>query len=130
METNRDGLELIIMSNYVSQLSKIISDFSHSVMDSTGKKYNLEVRNFFFGGAACYVCDKIFLTLTKVGLGIKLSDADLKIIFELGGRELKYFEKGYVKKEYVILPENVISDASQLFDWIRTSIAFMGKKSA
>ena len=79
----------------------------------------------FFSVAAAYVNGQIFMTLTAVGLALKLSEDDRSTLFAQGAKPLKYFPKAPVKKEYALLPSQVIEDESALRDWISRSIAFV-----
>ena len=79
----------------------------------------------FFSGAAAYVNNQIFMTLTTVGLALKLPEIDRNTLFAQGAKPLKYFPKAPVKKEYALLPSRVIADECALRDWISRSIAFV-----
>ncbi len=79
----------------------------------------------FFSGAACYFDGTIFMSLTPVGLALKLSEDDRKTAFAKGAKPLKYFPKAPVKKDYAVLPSRLIKDDALLRDWISRSIAFV-----
>ena len=85
----------------------------------------------FFSGAAATVDGHIFMTLTPVGLALKLPEDDRSALFGQGTKSLRYFPKAPVKKEYVILPIQLIEgdgdDAGVLNDWISRSIEFVRK---
>ncbi len=81
----------------------------------------------FFGGAAAYVDGRIFMTLTTVGLALKLPEDDRNTLFEQGANPLQYFPKAPVKKDYVVLPSRLIDGNSALKDWISRSIDFVQK---
>jgi TfoX/Sxy family transcriptional regulator of competence genes len=78
----------------------------------------------FFSGAAAYVNGHIFMTLTTVGLAIKLPERDRNALLNKGAKQLKYFPKAPVKKEYVVLPKKHVDDQSALAAWISKSITF------
>ncbi len=78
----------------------------------------------FFSGAAAYIDAHIFMTLTPAGLALKLSDHDRAELTVLGAVPLRYFPKAPVKKDYVILPDSVVSDDAALARWARASISF------
>ena len=84
----------------------------------------IECRHFF-GGAAAYADGRIFMTWTKVGLALKLPEAARDILMGDGGTPLHYFPKGRVKKDYVVLPENMAADGGALAEWIVRSTAFV-----
>jgi TfoX/Sxy family transcriptional regulator of competence genes len=79
----------------------------------------------FFSGAAAYVDGRIFMTLTTVGLALKLPEDDRRTLFGHGAKPLQYFAKARVKKAYVLLPPQLIGDG--LSDWISRSIEFVRK---
>ncbi len=79
----------------------------------------------FFGGAAAYVDGHIFMTLTTIGLALKLPEEDRNTLFEQGAKPLQYFPKAPVKKDYAVLPSRLIDDNSALNDWISRSIEFV-----
>jgi TfoX/Sxy family transcriptional regulator of competence genes len=81
----------------------------------------------FFSGAAAYVDGQIFMTLTTVGLALKLSPGDRNTLFEQGATPLQYFPKAPVKKDYVLTPLHLIDDDAGLRDWISRSIEFVRK---
>jgi len=78
----------------------------------------------FFSGAAAYVDGHIFMTLTTVGLALKLSENDRNLLFEQGAKPLKYFPNAPVKKSYVLLPFQFIDDLPVLNGWVSRSIEF------
>ncbi len=79
----------------------------------------------FFGGAAAYIDDQIFMSLSPVGLALKLPEADCTKLFEKGGTDLRYFPKSPVKKGYVVLPSCLIEDSNVLIDWILRSMKYV-----
>ena len=79
----------------------------------------------FFGGAAAYVDGRIFMTLTTVGLALKLPEDDRNRLFDQGGTPLRYFPRAPVKKDYVLLPDQVVNDDGVLGEWISRSIEFV-----
>ncbi len=81
----------------------------------------------FFSGAAAYAGGKIFMTLTPKGLALKLAQEDREYLMAQGGQPLRYFPKAPVKKDYVIIPDRLASDADARARWIRASISFARK---
>jgi len=79
----------------------------------------------FFSGAAAYVEGRIFMSLSPVGLALKLPEHDLQALFGQGAKPLQYFPKAPVKKDYVVLPPHMVDDISVLSDWIGRGIAFV-----
>ena len=77
----------------------------------------------FFSGAALYANGKIFASLTPVGLAIKLPERSRSALLrERGGRPLRYFKGGPIKKEYVVLSRGTVSDREAVRDLLRAGI--------
>ena len=79
----------------------------------------------FFSGAAAYVNGRIFMTLTPVGLALKLPEDDRNEFFDQGGKPLRYFPKAPVKKDYAVLPSRLLDHNKVLSDWISRSVEFV-----
>ncbi|MCH8202946.1 MAG: TfoX/Sxy family protein [Proteobacteria bacterium] len=79
----------------------------------------------FFSGAAAYVDGHIFMTLTTVGLALKLPEDDRSTLFDQGAKSLQYFPQAPIKKDYAVLPSRLLDDHSRLSDWISRSIDFV-----
>ncbi len=79
----------------------------------------------FFSGAAAYIDGHIFMTLTPVGLALKLPEDDRGTLFDQGAKPLQYFPAAPVKKDYAVLPTQLIDDDGVLSDWISRSIEFV-----
>lgn len=79
----------------------------------------------FFSGAAAYVEGHIFMTLTLVGLALKLPEEDRATLLDQGAKPLRYFPNAPVKKDYVLLPVSLADDRGDLVDRIRRSIDFV-----
>jgi TfoX/Sxy family transcriptional regulator of competence genes len=78
----------------------------------------------FFSGAAAYANGRIFMTLTPVGLALKLPEPSRARLIAGGGSPLRYFPNGPLKKDYVVVPETLVTDEGALAPWIEESIAF------
>ena len=78
----------------------------------------------FFSGAAAYVDGQIFMSLTPVGLALKLPKDDCAAQLRQGAKPLQYFPNAPVKKDYIILPSKFMDDKN-LSDWISRSIEFV-----
>ncbi len=90
---------------------------------SLGPGCAIECRHFF-SGAAAYAGGRIFMSLTPAGLALKLPAEARQQLMEAGARSLRYFPKGPIKKEYVILPEKLARDDNALVPWIEESIRY------
>ena len=78
----------------------------------------------FFSGAAAYADGRIFMTLTTVGLALKLDASDRAALLDQGATLLRYFPSAPIKKDYVVLPESIRSDDVALAPWIDASVEF------
>ncbi len=108
-----------MVERYVRDLRSLLQPVTAA---ATGDEA-VEVRHFF-SGAAAYVDGRIFMTLTTVGLALKLpKDARAELI-DMGATRLQYFKKGPIKKDYVIVPDALMANRDELASWMRRSIAF------
>ena len=78
----------------------------------------------FFSGAAAYADGRIFMTLTPVGLALKLPEGARTALLDQGATPLQYFPKAPIKKDYVVLPDALVDDADALARWIAQSARF------
>ncbi len=78
----------------------------------------------FFSGAAAYANGRIFMTLTTVGLALKLPQDSRELLIGNGASPLRYFPKGPIKKDYVVVPKALANDEETLSSRIRESIRF------
>ncbi len=67
------------------------------------------------------------MTLTTVGLALKLPEDDRRTLFDQGAKPLQYFPNAPVKKDYVLLPIPLIDDRDFLNGWISRSIEYVRK---
>jgi len=88
------------------------------------RRPTLECKRFFSGGAV-YADGRIFMTLTTVGLALKLPEDARMTLLGDGGKPLRYFAKGHIKKEYVVVPEAVANRPSAVGPWIEQSILYV-----
>ena len=78
----------------------------------------------FFSGAAGYANGRIFISLTKVGLALKLPEETRAALIDRGAEALRYFPNGPIKKAYVCIPDKLADDQVALAAWIVESIRF------
>ena len=88
-----------------------------------GRSGAIECKHFF-GGAAGYVDGRIFVTLTKGGLALKLPEHRRAALAEKGARPLRYFPTAPIKKNYVVLPENVARNDDALRPLFAESVSY------
>ena len=104
---------------YLERLSALIEKAA------SGKIKNLECKHFF-SGAAVYAKGRICMSLTPVGFAIKLPEESRNILIKQeGAKPLRYFPKGPIKKDYVVLPKAVLNDMKALRNWMKVSIEYV-----
>ncbi len=81
----------------------------------------LEIKHFF-SGAAAYAQGRICITLTPVGLALKLPEAARGRLAKTGATPLRYFPKGPIKKDYVVVPRGFTDDRRKFKLWARKAI--------
>jgi TfoX/Sxy family transcriptional regulator of competence genes len=79
----------------------------------------------FFSGAAAYANGRICITLTPVGLALKLPEDARAEFMAAGATPLRYFPNGPIKKDYVVVPPALVADAEGLEHWARKSIDYV-----
>ncbi len=98
-----------------------------AILDASGpeleRSATIECKHFF-SGAAAYADGRIFMTLTTVGLALKLSASDRAALVDQGATFLRYFPRGPIKKDYVVLPDSIRNDDVALAPWIDASVEF------
>ena len=105
---------------YLEQLTSLMSKLTSGRF----KDVKLEGKHFF-SGAAVYANGKICMSLTPVGFAIKLPEKSRIILMkEKGAKYLRYFPKGPIKKDYVILPKAMLKDTKRLSHWVKVSIEY------
>ncbi len=66
------------------------------------------------------------MSLTPVGFALKLSKGDCIVLLkEKGAKPLRYFSKGHVKKNYIILPRKMRTDIKELRCWVKKSMDYV-----
>lgn len=79
----------------------------------------------FFSGAAAYAQGRICITLTTVGLALKLPEDGRAELTKEGATPLRYFANGPIKKDYVVVPPAFVDDPERLAIWARKSIDYV-----
>jgi len=106
---------------YLEQLSVLIE----KATSGQSKGVKLECKHFF-SGAAVYADGRICMSLTPVGFAIKLPEESRSVLLKVKGiKPLRYFPKGPVKKEYVVLPKTMLKDTKTLRRWVKKSIEYV-----
>ena len=114
-------------------MAKIFLDQLSRIIDRTtsGRVGSVRVEcKHFFSGAAVYASGRICASLTPVGFAIKLPKEARDIFLRRRGtKPLRYFAKGPVKKEYVVLPEAIVGDPNRLRSLLEISVAYVLRSS-
>ena len=77
-----------------------------------------------FGAVGGYVNGRIFISCGAFGVALKLPPETLEALLqEKGVKYLKYFQKGHIKKEYVVLPNRILNNKRQFKKLLDKSIA-------
>lgn len=110
---------------YLEQLSALMT----RATPGNVKGVSLEYKHFF-SGAAVYANGKICMSLTPVGFAIKLPEESRNTLFEqAGAKPLRYFPKGPIKKDYVVLPKDILDDTKTLQRWVKVSVEYAASLS-
>ncbi len=97
-----------------------------AALDLPGSDEVLLESRHFFSGAALYANGKICASLTPAGFGVKVPATVRDRLIEKGdGRELRYFPKAPIKKQYVALSESVVDDPEALRLLLQQCIAYV-----
>lgn len=109
------------MSPYREKLERLLE-----TQPRLASRYRVEFKKVF-GAVGGYVNGRIFVTCGKFGLALKLPPRTIEELLrkDLGVKFLKYFTKGYVKKDYVVLPGRTIADKDQFRKLVNKSIRFV-----
>ncbi len=104
---------------------EMLSELMKRAVPHGFESIKLEVKHFF-SGAAVYADGKICMTFTPAGFAIKLPEESRIILIEQrGANSLRYFPKGPIKKDYVVLPKPMLDDMEPLRHWVKTSIEYV-----
>ncbi|MDA1127265.1 MAG: hypothetical protein O2913_01020 [Chloroflexi bacterium] len=106
---------------YLERLEEIAGTTASDISGSV----NIECKHFF-GGAALYAEGRICISLTPVGLAVKLPEKTRDRL--LGNKEtvpLRYFPNGPVKKDYVLFPNVDAEGSTVLQGYLRESIEYV-----
>ncbi len=102
-----------------------IKDLISPLTDGKIKSVEFEFKHFF-SGAALYVNGKISMTLTPVGFALKLPEQIRNSLIKDGSaKTLRYFPKAPIKKEYLILLEEVMADKAALEELVEVCINYV-----
>ncbi len=105
---------------YLEKLSAFIEKSTAEISEDI----HLECKHFFSGGAL-YAEERICISLTPVGLALKLPETTKnKLLKNKKAIPLRYFEKGPIKKDYVLFPNGVGKGGKVLHKYVNESIKY------
>ena len=105
---------------YLEQLSALMKRATSGRFENV----TLECKHFF-SGAAVYANGRICMSLTPVGFAIKLPEGSRSALAKQEGiKPLRYFPKGPIKKNYVVLSRAMLKDMKTLRRWVKASIEY------
>lgn len=108
-------------TEYLNRLSTLLLQ----ARPQLAKTHGLEFKNCF-GAVAGYVHGRIFASCGKFGIALKLPRETIsRLLKDPGAKHLKYFTKGHVKKDYVVIPSGIIGDEVEVGKLIDESIRFV-----
>lgn len=105
---------------YLEQLVALIK------LATAGRFRNVRLEcKHFFSGAAVYANGRICMSLSPVGFAIKLPEESRNVLMRRRRtKPLRYFSKGPIKKDYVVVPRTMLDDMKTLRRWVQASIAY------
>ena len=81
-----------------------------------------------FGAVAAYVDGNIFATCGQFGVALKLPSITVEeLLKEQGGQLLKYSANGRVKKNYVVIPTQLLVDRENLGNLVGQSVQYVSR---
>ena len=102
-----------------------LSAFIEKATSDCSENIHLECKHFF-SGAALYAEERICISLTPVGLAIKLPEETKdKLLKNKNAVPLRYFPKGPIKKGYVLFPDGVEKGGKSLHKYVKESIEYI-----
>ncbi len=106
---------------YLDELSAFIENVTSDCFDNV----HLECKHFF-SGASLYADGRICVSLTPVGLALKLPEETKdKLLKNKKAVPLRYFPKGPIKKGYVLFPGSVAKGGKALHKYVKESIDYV-----
>ena len=84
-----------------------------------------------FGGIGAYANGRMFMSLSDVGLALKLGEEECAQLLKVrGAKPLQYEPNSPPSKSYVVVPDSMLSDRALLNRWIGISAAFVNTAPA
>ena len=77
-----------------------------------------------FGGIGAYADDRMCVSLSDIGLAVKLQGDEHAALLKLkGAKPLQYEPGAPVSKTYIVVPPSVLADPKALGHWLAVSAA-------
>ena len=109
--------------DYAVRLENILTSARPRIMAT----HDIEFKNVF-GAVAAYVDGEIFASCGKFGFALRLPEKTRgDLLSAKGNKRLRYFPKGHVKKEYVVLNAVLKKDIPTLKKIIGQSMNYARK---
>lgn len=106
---------------YLDRLNDLMAEIAPDISTTA----SLEVKHFF-SGAAVYADGRICISLTPAGFALKLPEALRdELMKEEGTKNLLYFPKAPIKKDYVVLSQRQLDDRDRFCFWVENSIEYV-----
>jgi len=98
-----------------------------TALEAAARPLNLDLTfKPMFGGIMGYTQGRVFVSLSNVGLAVKLSPADQRALLEHDGAEyLRYSKEEPASKQYVKLPTAWIGQDDQVAPWLKKSAEYV-----
>ena len=104
---------------------KKLSAFLEKATSDGSQDIHLEYKHFF-SGAALYANKRMCISLTPVGLAMKLPEETKdRLLKNRKAVPLKYFPKGPIKKGYVLFPRGVAGGGRIIRQYAKESIEYV-----
>jgi TfoX/Sxy family transcriptional regulator of competence genes len=106
---------------YLDRLNNFMADITPGIPTQA----SLEIRHFF-SGAAVYADGRICVSLTPAGFALKLPEVLRAELQEKeGAKNLRYFPKAPIKKDYVVLSQRSLDDRDRVCFLVDKSIEYV-----
>ena len=101
-----------------------LSAFIERATAGRNNNVNLECKHFF-SGAALYAEKRICISLTPVGLALKLpEETKNRLLKNKTAVPLRYFPKGPIKKDYVLFANGIENGGKALHKYVKESVEY------
>ncbi len=79
-----------------------------------------------FGGVCAYVGGRVFVSLSNIGLALKLpAEAQAELLAEEGAKRLQYEPDAPPSKQYIVVPPPMQADTAALAAWLVQSVDYV-----